>query len=462
MKTETGSPMDKLVEFAKIVQWFDGMVYSQESPAWFPGTTGYYDRRRRDWTQDENILIHWLCYIVDRQSDVKAIWTRGVDAFAGVVDRLRNCGNGTEEIVRLLGTEISPHKPKKSRTESRGEERQSAEAKGPKMWKFTCGYNEKEEVGFTPRFPVDKYLVVRTLCLLKPYGLSLVGFLKNVYDKWESRQIRLSENDTAADFVAKVSFAAYLLSYRDPLSKNDYGLVHQLSSDPGRLSEKINSYREEFNQIVAGKDVVAEFDRWKGTEKNPGAMYSAKRLWCALRDDLRRSDFNTVWGAFHVDKDSLLPHLEITADLWNDRFRKKAIAPWAKDVLDSGSYNSTDIGAWEIRGLYKRLWQDDPKRFLKDQYFPMQTDIAFDFAPKMCDRSETSPEVCTNWCPFGKFNEGNRLCIGDTLRQGDAAKKCPLLLYTCGHVCDCKPNGCFIRTERLKEAERVVICERGK
>jgi hypothetical protein len=461
MKTETGSAMDKLVEFAKIVQWSDGMVYSQESPAWFPGATGYYDRRRRDWTQDENILIHWLCYIVDRQSDVKAIWTRGVDAFAGVVDRLRNCGNGTEEIVRLLGTEISPHKPKKSGTESRDEERQAAEAKGPKMWKFNCGYNENErEVGFTPRFPVDKYLVVRTLCLLKPYGLSLVGFLKNVHDKWESRQVRLSENDTAADFVAKVSFAAYLLSYKDPLSKNDYRLVHQLSSDPGRLSEKINSYREEFNQIVASEDVAAEFDRWKGTAEKPGAMYSAKRLWCALRDDLRRSDFSTAWGdGFPSDRDSLLPHLEITADLWNERFRKYAVADWAKDILDS-KYNLEHIGAWEIRGLYKELWVK--KGFSKNNYFPMQTDIAFDFAPRMCDASVTKPEVCTSLCPFGEFRDGMKLCVGDELCKGNDRKYCPLLLYTCGHERDCRPDGCYIRTERLKETKRIVICEGEK
>jgi hypothetical protein len=330
------------------------------------------------------------------------------------------------------------------------------------MWRFPCGHNENDkDVGFTPRFPVDKYLAVRTLCVLKSHDLSLVRFLKSVHTNWRQTQLWA---DPAADFVAKVSFAAYLLSYRNPIDKSRYELVRRLRQDPKQLAQAIDSDRERLSNLVEKGEVKAEFDRWRTKERGknrptegPGAMYFGKRLWCALRDDLRESFFENAWGdGFPSDKDSLLPHLEITADLWNERFRKNAVAPWAKDVLDFGYHNTEKIGAWEVRGLYLKLWQ--LKEFPKRNYFPMQTDIAFDFAPRMCDASVTKPEVCTNLCPFGGFRDWRKLCVGNEPRKGNDGKYCPLLLYTCGHERDCRPDGCFMLTRGLMEDQRPTIC----
>ena len=232
------------------------------------------------------------------------------------------------------------------------------------------------------------------------------------------------------------------------------------------MADSIKSYARGFNRLVEGKAVRDVFSQWKwhnGVPNRPGGMYSAKRLWCALRDDLRGSDFGEAWGdGFPQDTRVLLPYLEITADLWNERFRKYAVAPWAGDVLKdapNSDYDLDNIGAWEIRGLYRALW--DKEGLPKSDYFPMQTDIAFDFAPKMCDNSETNPKVCANWCPFGKFDEGDKLCAGSELQQGGAGKKCPLLLYTCGLVRDCRPDECYIRNERLKEKGNLAVCAKG-
>jgi len=436
---------DKLETFAQIIRWFDIMVYDQEKRDVFPGATGYYDSNREKWTPDHNILIHWLCYIVNRQSNVKAIWTRGADAFAGMVERLGTCGAKPQNVIEALaGQEMGP-----GTTNEDGD---------PKMLGFACG--EDKKVSFTPHYRTDKYLIVRTLYLLKSYNLSLVEFMKTACKKWENRKIHLREDDSNADFAAKLSFAGYLLSYRDPMGKGKSGFVDRLR-ETSELPKVLDAYDKRLSGFVQGRELQSEFDSWRGRvpKRRPGAMYTkAKRLWCALRDDIRLNGLSGVWGTGFPDEGSLLPYLEITADVWNDRFRKNAVSDWANDLLGS-QCDKEHIGAWEIRRLYDMLWEGE--RFPKQDYFPMQTDIAFDFAPKMCDVSETHPEICRKWCPFGVFEEGDGLCIGGE-RDADT-KKCPLLLYTCGLIRNCKPKsrGCYIRDAKLGKARNVVVCRRG-
>jgi len=104
-----------------------------------------------------------------------------------------------------------------------------------------------------------------------------------------------------------------------------------------------------------------------------------------------------------------------------------------------------------MRQLFQKLWKSSNNAFSSTEYYPMQTDIAFDFARKMCNQE--NPKVCLKLCPFGKFKERNSLCVKDK------NKKCPLLLYTCGYVNNCEPSDCIIiENKELWDNEKLKIC----
>ncbi len=62
-----------------------------------------------------------------------------------------------------------------------------------------------------------------------------------------------------------------------------------------------------------------------------------------------------------------------------------------------------EIGAREIWGLYERLWQDNNFN-KKEEYFPMQADVGFSFAPMMCSNADANPEICKKWCPIRRVS----------------------------------------------------------
>jgi len=476
--------IDNLKKFAIIMRWLDNIRWNQESLAinknqlLFKGShsQGYYKKKMEVWNEKQkaqfNILIHWLCYITDRQTPTDIIWTKGVDAFAGLIDVF----DSNEDLSIILKEKIGEIAPKKTKKTKGRQDKASDDNKDSKMHKLNCGYQENgEEVGFTPRFSLDKYLVIRTLCLLKEYGLNLAQFMREVYKKLSG--VSLINGSSEADFIAKISFAGYLLSYNNSHKYDiengdmffdqtkDKDSIYCLNDMSDDLINKIRNYKNWLNSIINDKNKFEQaWKKWKlielkrkgkgGRKEKPGDMYFQKRLWCALRDNIRYKkqfeDFKNAWGNnFSFESPKLMPYLEITADIWNERFRKNCLLTLAKEILAKN--NLEDINALHLRNLYNKLW--DCTALKEEEYYPMQTDVAFDFAPRMCNRSKTNPDICSNLCPFGEFTERLKLCIGDE------KYKCPLALFACGYIKNCIPNECPIKNDNLWRKEDMSICK---
>jgi hypothetical protein len=395
--------IEKPKKFAEIVKWFSTRNDEQLANRCKAGapilSSKDYAEISREWKKEEHgprtLLLHWLLYILDRRKGGEIIWNKKT---AERIISIMDANDPVEEAKRLPNERVA-------------------------------GY------------PLDWYLVVRTIKYLKDYDLDLVDFL--------SKNINSPPDDELADFVAKVSFLLYLLSY-DTKSGNLGNFKKE------ELSEKLENLKNQTFQLHQNR-----FERWLRNDR-----YNVnKRLWCALRDNFAIigcanqapegsgwKDWANLWLEWlkklpmfrgkEPEKISklLMPYLEIVADVWNDRFRQ--------NVISSILPTDEGIGARQIRELYETLWS---KNYPPEDYYPMQTDIAYEFAPRMCVKCEwySLREVC----PFGSFKERDKMC------HKDKNKYCSLLAFTLGWVIECKPDDCVITQDKLWGNNSLVLCK---
>ena len=366
---------------------------------------------------DEKLLTHWLCYVMDRRTRFQRVWEVGGYVVSHMVRAYKD-GRGLDELRKAYVQE----EPGKVRLKCPLGEDADEDAKR-RLARYMDGKGmDKGTATFASRYtPDDVVKMFRTLHILaKHYERSLAGFIAASYK---------GEND---DRIAIRRMAVALDGLTYPVERVSV-------AEFGAAMEKMQSAADKFTMPT---DVERE-------------MFNRKCLWCCVRDYLKSPEFNPVfvhalekcraesperWNIEGRKSDpnlrQALDALELPGDVWNNSavVRDGLFAPRLGAKPKSWSMPQT------IRAAYTPLSEERLFGF-----YPEQLDVTFDFVPQMCVRG-----MC-DVCLFGGGIE--QVC------HGNPDLLCPVALTSCGYRHKCDPKcqlkdnramgSCKFYTERL-------------
>lgn len=303
------------LQFARVVTWLDSARWDR---AVDPIDNPFYEKLK----PADKILVHWLCYITDRQRPFREVWEDGGFVFSSIAGDYY-AGRGSALSMREFQA--------KHRKERQG-----------KLPAYYATYGDKE-VAYTPRFGADARSIERTLTILCEYDRSLATFMSH--------------------FIS-------------PFGRNHQGLK-RLAHCLDLLSYRLELTIDEARSLLGSEDRLSRhFQNWSRR-----STQGHKRLWAAVRDyrkggsPFRRyleADLDWPDVGFELDQ------LELPGDLWNDRFSDRLVAPIASSLgLTMTRTTSSQIA----RQLYEQILDLEPHT----DFYPERLDFSFDFAPRMCD-----------------------------------------------------------------------------
>jgi hypothetical protein len=362
----------KLINLFKVITWFDEKRWNQEIIQ-----DTFYRQVLNDNTlqPEQKILIHWLIYITDRGKRADILWEKNTCLIKKlVVNYFQNTVKNTEDVDELF----KEHNDDKSK----------------QIWAY----------------PADLESIRRTLILLLDYDKNIINFMTRKLSDWKSNY---PEN-----FIPRIAFSLYLLSYKDVGAKARTKDLKEKSRDI--LNEIMNKAKSILDN---NDDFEKEFKDWYHGDKR-----WHKRVWAALRDykkyeqlfnvfmkGIKSEDIQKIW------RENFCNQLELPGDIWNIRFFEKCIKPIANDLRLS-------LRGKNAPRVIRELWE----KIKPQESYPEQFDITFDFTSRMCNRN-----FCVI-CPFGCGAE--MICIP----SGDK-KYCPVALIACGYIVKCDDNKCIIK-----------------
>jgi hypothetical protein len=303
------------LRFARVVSWLDSARWNKavdliDNP--------FYETLEAT----DKILVHWLCYVTDRQRPFRQVWEDGGFVFSSIVGAY-SVGRGSSLNVREFL-----------------QERQK-ERKG-RLPAYYARYGDKD-VAYAPRYGADEKSIERTLDILRDYDSSLVAFLSH--------------------------FISWFRGQRQGLKR----LAHSLDLLSYRLEVPIDEARS----LLGSEDgLERHFQAW-----SKRSAIGHKRLWAGLRDyrkpgsPFRRyfeADVKWPENGFELDQ------LELPGDVWNERFSGSLVTPIASLL---GLRITRATSSQTARQLYEGIVNLDPHT----HFYPERLDFSFDFAPRMCD-----------------------------------------------------------------------------
>jgi hypothetical protein len=352
-----------------------------------------------DLTADEKLLIHWLCYITDRQMPFKRIWDIGGYVISHLVRTYT--ANPNNEV---WGEVISPYVRRNGNTV-----RLESPLEGLNARLGRYGITG-DTVPFASRYmPEDLALIYRTLGILdKVAQRSMARFMC----------LALDEEMNLEQEIKQLALALNQLTYTAG------GAVSGAQFD-----QQIEKVGREISDFELDTDA-------------DGALFGRKRLWCSIRDYLKSPEFNRVfvtsldeascsnpnrWARDSVELKAALNVLELPGDVWNNAeiFREGLFRPYIANERKTWDMPRT------VREIYNCIKQTETKCF-----YPEQLDVTFDFIPRMCESS---------MCAVCLFGAG----IKEVCHQ----KKdllCPVVLYSCGYTHRCNPSECSFKEDSTK------------
>ncbi len=360
-----------------------------------------YSHSSNEITPEEQLLTHWLCFIVDRQMSFQRIWDIGGYIFSDIV---YNYSRKSQKSIRELeNTYITNGK--------NGEKRKLSTQiiQNNSILEKYGFYKKNKNVEFSSRyFATDAICILKTLLILeKHFNRSFGEFLYRVIEDSES----LSES------IIKLAMNLELLTY------DSIGTV---------TNKSYKDKREEIEKTSNDFTIIKKDNKWK---------CNRKRLWCAVRDYLKSPEFNEIfvetliiagfgnaddYKRTNADLLNSLDVLELPGDVWNNSttFRNGLFDPYIKNTRKTWTMPKV------IRKIYNQLNPLD--------FYPEQLDVSFDFVPRMCERK---------MCDICIFGDGI-----DTTCHKTEGKYCSVALYSFGYRYKCDPNSCklFDNREQLK------------
>ena len=332
---------------------------------------------------EEKILVHWLCYITDRQRPFRQVWGKGGVIFSQIVK------DYSSHSFKLFS--------KNSVNNFLDQYRKMNSKKTIKPYIY-------EDIEYASRYGADDKSINRTLTLLFHYEKNIVNFIEDQINIW------LNEKEP----LVNVAYSLDLLTYRNNISI------------------------DKANNILHSEELFKKgLSYWKKTRTS-----GHKRLWAALRDyrkpkspffkklmDSLSPNIAKIWYSKIFDIDQI----ELPGDVWNERLNDNLLIHIAKNagiaVKRRTNYKESPLIA---RLMYEKIKGVNP------DYYPERLDVSFDFAPRMCNQCD---EGRYKICPFGMGSLD--LCYED---EGySSGKYCPVQFSTCGYLNECDPTNCPIK-----------------
>lgn len=363
----------EIMHFINNARWDSGdsEIHNYYTPLYYDGI-GHLDENQQ---KEAKLLSHLLTYISNRQISFRLCFKAGSYVYSYLVYRFfREPGTSVDDIL----------------SDSFKNNRLTAP-----------NTDQKKEIVFSSRFmPTDIVCIYKTLKTLdRNYKRSFRDFL----NKNSSSVKNLAEAFFKLTYQ-DVGTWSFSLSNSDKTKNNDKILLNDNNSiNFKKLDEHIKISKQTFNP------------------------YSAKRLWCVLRDflrgDLFKGDFKDIIGEDYFQKLSL-SDLELPGDVWNnnDTFLK---CFWEDKLSDQKGHNLPE----RIRSFYDQYKE-------QTAFIPEDYDITFEFVPRVCGEKRDF-----KFCPFNLGDSRNLdLCHGETdkhsrildLCHGETDKLCPVIKFCSG------------------------------
>jgi len=379
-----------LRENLRIISWLDRKRWCKENQK--KEEKRVFKSIDKNLSNSEKILVHWLCYITDRQMRAMRIWDLGGAVFSDWVRNYCEQKISAKELIEKCFKEYDKNKGK-----------------------FKTFNSELE---FSSRFPrVDKEHIFQTLKILESFEVELAGkkFTRNLV------AFILHFIKDKEDCLRKVACALYLLTYKlDDGKKANPQEILEILNDNNKFSKEVQKFKK------------------KATE-------GKKRLWAALRDykkglfaeifkkAIREIIPNRAENFIKTWEDLPLDLLELPGDRWNSdsRFIRCVLGleKSTKETINLEKLNVSEL----IREIYKN--EEYHKEFKKIGFYPEQFDVSFDFARKMCE------ERLCHICLFN--SRAKSICVPNK-------EYCTVALITCGYLAPCDQENCIInKTKKL-------------
>lgn len=381
-------------------------------------------------SNDSKILTHWICYITDRQMNFRRIWDVGGFVFSELVAKIKE--NKTLDYLNPNNENAFFIKRKKYKDRDKYKDRFRPKNDDKHVFVSNThvnnnlillkyGFKEETKPFFISRFyPSDYLSILYTFKILEDYEYCLTKYIMAVADKF-------CKDD---DFIAKLLFSLYLLTYWDigqPNSKQLSDFENNLKNAEDR-SNKVNKRLSDKNTF---NDAFKKF-------KDNSTVYKQKRAWCSLRDFIKSPEFKECFfnslKEYNSDYEKLfrtnnvLRQLELPGDVWNNNpiFRKC--------ILGNSHYkDSNDLFPKLLRKIFEK------ENIISG--YPEQFDITFDFVPRMCGNNNCSI------CLYGKALYKNHHLKGKNFNRTcikDENYYCPVVLNSCNYKMNCLGDKCII------------------
>jgi len=264
-----------LRENLRIISWLDRKRWCKENQK--KEEERVFKSIDKNLSNSEKILVHWLCYITDRQMRAMRIWDLGGAVFSDWVRNYCEQKISAEELIKKCFKEYDKNKGK-----------------------FKTFNSELE---FSSRFPrVDKEHIFQALKILESFEVELAGkkFTRNLV------AFILHFIKNKEDYLRKVACALYLLTYKLDGKKANPQEILEVLNDNNKFSKEVQKFKK------------------KATE-------GKKRLWAALRDykkglfsEIFKEAIKEVAGKnkaaelIKVWENLPMDSLELPGDRWNN------------------------------------------------------------------------------------------------------------------------------------------------
>jgi hypothetical protein len=330
--------------FVRVVTWLDDARWrGSEDPFCNP----VYDSL----SASQKLLVHWLCYITNRQRPFRQVWEDGGFVFSVIM----------AEYPRLVGPSGGVRQfLQRHQTAGKGE---------LPAYYAKCG---EREVTYTPRYGDDHESIERTLEILRHYDGNLATFISHFIAGFRAE----------SEGLRRLAHSLDVLSYRLEIPLDEARTL--LQSDAA---------------------LARHFGHWKrsSTELH-------KRLWASLRDYRKPGspfcsylETEVQWPDTGFDLDQL----ELSGDVWNRRFSQRLVGRMASKVELRGSPARASKTA---RRLFDQIARLDPDT----TFYPERLDVSFDFAPRMCQRGRCDVCLfsgsAARLCPGDACQQANDPC----------------------------------------------------
>jgi len=387
----------------KVISWFDKMRWDSK--------TNYNildNQLYNKLNPHQKILVHWLCYITDRQMPYEKVWVEGSKFFSAIVYEYSQADKGYDYINQLKIYRKKDHKNSS----------------------IEFYFNSKYNFTYTSRFiTTDLFSILLTLIILDDYDHNIIKYLNLNFNKF----FQIIREVNNANEINLLAFLLHILSYHFVVNK-------QAGSDLESYLQQVPIVNKNVSDILLSKDLSKFRKEYQLFVNN--RFKGKKRTWCCIRDYLKsKHDFNKefVWGIKELDdsenllnifgesKNSFLKYLELPGDVWNlnDNFIRKLITPHLN--LKSGNIP---------RSLRMAIDSIDNT----GKYYPEQFDFSFEFVPRMCASPVNivnNGKMCSI-CVFGKSGM-------EAYCHHNEGELCPVTMITCGFINKCRPDTCQIK-----------------